>query len=319
LRLLISGGAGFIASHLCEKYTKEGHTVLCLDNFLSGSLDNIKHLLDYSNFKLVKGDIRDRDLVDKLMDGTEVVFHLAAQIHVDKSEVEPELTTSINVNGTQTMLESARFHDVKRFIMASSSEVYGTAQSVPMKETHALDAPHPYGASKTAADRMCFAYQRSYGMDVVIVRCFNVFGPRQRDIGYGAVISLFTRRVLNGIPPMIYGDGLQRREYVFIKDIVRAYDMVFKHHGLVHEPVNFATGVDYSIKELAEMIIEISGKDIKPVHVEKRMAEVQRLCGDATRAKEIYGWTPLVSMKDGLKEFIEWYKVFGYERGLDVR
>jgi UDP-glucose 4-epimerase len=118
---------------------------------------------------------------------------------------------------------------------------------------------------------------------------------------------------------MIYGDGSQRREYVFIKDIVRAYDMVFKHHGLVHEPVNFATGVDYSIKELAEMIIEISGKDIKPVHVEKRMAEVQRLCGDATRAKEIYGWTPLTDMKEGLKEFIEWYKVFGYERGLDVR
>jgi UDP-glucose 4-epimerase len=319
LRLLITGGCGFCASHLCEKYVKEGHTVLALDNFLSGSLDNIKHLLDYSNFKLIKGDIRDKILLNDLVDGVDVIFHLAAQIHVDRSYIEPELTTDINVNGTQCILEAARFHDVKRVIYASSSEVYGSAQFVPMTEAHPLSAPHPYGASKIAADRMCSAYQSTYGMDIVIMRPFNIFGQRQRDIGYGAVISLFTRRVLNGISPMIYGDGSQRREYVFIKDIVRAYDMVFKHHGLVHEPVNFATGVDYSIKELAEMIIEVSGKDIKPVHVEKRMAEVQRLCGDATRAKEIYGWTPLVSMKDGLKEFIEWYKVFGYERGLDVR
>lgn len=319
MRLLIDGSAGFCGSHLTEKYVKEGHTVLALDNFLSGSLDNIKHLLDYSNFKLIKGDIRDKELLNNLVDGVDVIFHLAAQIHVDRSYIEPELTWDINVKGTQNILEAARFHDVKRVIVASSSEVYGTAQFVPMTEAHPLQAPHPYGASKIAMDRMCSAYQKTYGMDIVIMRPFNIFGQRQRDIGYGAVISLFTRRVLNNVPPMIYGDGSQRREYVFIKDIVRAYDLVFTHHGLVHEPVNFATGKDYSIKELAEMIIKISGKDIEPVHVEKRMAEVDRLCGDATRAKEIYGWTPLVTMEDGLREFINWYKTYGFERGLDVK
>jgi UDP-glucose 4-epimerase len=314
LRLLISGACGFVGSHLTEKYVKEGHTVLALDNFLSGSLDNVKHLLDYSNFKLVKGDIRDKQLLKDLVDGVDVIFHLAAQIHVDRSYIEPELTYDINVNGTQNILELARLHDVKRVIHASSSEVYGTAQFVPMTEKHELLAPHPYGASKIAADRMCSAYQSTYGMDIVIMRPFNIFGQRQRDIGYGAVISLFTRRVLNNIPPMIYGDGEQRREYVFIDDIVRAYDMVFKHSGLVHEPVNFATGIDYSIKEIAEMIIETCGKDMKPVHVEKRMAEVQRLCGDATRAREIYGWTPLVSMKEGLEKFVKWYKIYGVDR-----
>jgi UDP-glucose 4-epimerase len=314
LRLLITGGAGFVASHLCEKYTKEGHTVVCLDNFLSGSLDNIKHLLDYKNFKLVNGDIRDRDLLNDLVDGADAILHLAAQIHVDRSEVEPELTWDINVIGTQRLLEVARFHDVPKFIFASSSEVYGSAQYAPQDESHPLCAPHPYGASKTAADRLCYSYQRSYGMDIVIMRCFNIFGKRQRDVGYGAVISLFTRRVLNNIPPMIYGSGEQRREYVFIDDIVRAYDLVLHHSGLVHEPVNFATGIDYSINEIAEMVIEACGKDIKPVHVEKRMAEVERLCGDATRAKVIYGWTPLVSMKEGLKKFVEWYKIYGVDR-----
>jgi UDP-glucose 4-epimerase len=188
-----------------------------------------------------------------------------------------------------------------------------------MDEVHQLSAPHPYGASKIAADRMCSAYQSTYGMDIVIMRPFNIFGQRQRDIGYGAVISLFVRRVLNNIAPMIYGSGEQRREYVFIDDIVRAYDLVLHHSGLVHEPVNFATGIDYSINEIAEMVIEACGKDMKPVHVEKRMAEVQRLCGDATRARIIYGWTPLVTMKEGLRKFADWYKVYGFERGLDVR
>jgi UDP-glucose 4-epimerase len=314
LRLLITGGAGFVGSHLVEKYTKEGHTVLCLDNFLSGSLDNIKHLLDYKNFKLIKGDIRDRDLLNDLVDGVDAIFHLAAQIHVDRSEIEPELTWDINVIGTQKLLEVARFHDVKKFIFASSSEVYGTAQYSPQDEKHPLCAPHPYGASKIAADRLCYAYQRSYGMDIVIARCFNIFGQRQRDIGYGAVISIFTRRVLNNVAPMIYGEGNQRREYIFIDDIVRAYDLVLNHSGLVHEPVNFATGKDYAIKDLAEMIIKACGKDMKPVHVEKRIAELERLCGDATRAKEIYGWTPIVTIEEGIKKFVEWYKIYGIVR-----
>jgi len=319
LRILITGGAGFVGSHLCERYVKEGHTVLCVDNFLSGSLDNIKHLLDYHNFKLVKGDIRDKELMGSLINGVDVIFHLAAQIHVDRSYIEPELTWDINVHGTQNILELARFYDVKRVIVSSSSEVYGTALYVPMDEKHPLNAPHPYGASKIAMDRMCAAYQKTYGMDVVIMRPFNIFGARQRDIGYGAVISLFTRRVLNGIPPIIYGDGLQRREYTYIDDIVRAYDLVLKYPDLVHEPVNFATGVDYSIKELAEMIIEISGSKLKPIYTNKRMAEVDRLCGDATRAEQIYGWYPEIGIQEGLKRFIEWYRIYGFERWLDIR
>jgi UDP-glucose 4-epimerase len=218
MKLLITGGAGFIGSHLCEKYVKEGHTVICLDDFMSGNLTNIRHLLDYRNFKLVKGDIRNFDLLEKVMQDVDVVFHLAAQIHVDRSYIEPKLTYEVNVIGTQNVLEVARIHDAKRVIHASTSEVYGSAQHVPIDEHHPLNAPHPYGASKIAGDRMCYAYIKTYGMDISILRLFNVFGPRQRDFGYGGVISIFTRRVLSNIPPIIYGNGLQTRDYTYIAD-----------------------------------------------------------------------------------------------------
>jgi UDP-glucose 4-epimerase len=320
VKILISGGSGFIGSHLCEKYVKDGHIVFCLDNFLSGSLHNIKHLLDYRNFKLIKGDIRDKALLEKVIHDIEVIFHLAAQIHVDRSYVEPELTWDINVMGTQNVLEMARLYDVRRVIFASSSEVYGTAQYVPIDEAHPLDSPHPYGASKIAADRLCFSYQKTYGMDIAIMRPFNIFGARQRDVGYGAVISIFTKRVLNDIQPIVYGNGHQRREYTYIDDIVRAYDLVLRRIEPLTEPVNFGNGQDVSIKELAEMIIELCGKKetLTPYFDKPRMAEVERLCADATKAKVLLGWQPEVSLVDGLKKFIEWYRVFGFERGIGL-
>ena len=315
MKMLITGGAGFIGSHLCEKYVKDGHTVLCLDNFMSGDLMNIRHLLDYRNFKLVKGDIRDFVLLERVMRDVDVVFHLAAQIHVDRSYIEPRLTYDINVMGTQNILEGARMYDAKRVIYASTSEVYGSAQYVPIDEKHPLNAPHPYGASKIAADRMCYAYIQTYGMDIAILRLFNVFGSRQRDIGYGGVISIFTRRVLNNVPPIIYGDGLQARDYTYIEDAVRAYDLVLNHREPITEPVNFGSGREISILDLANMIIDLCGKkgNIKPVHVEPRIGEVKRLIADATEAKKLLGWEPEYDFKTGLKAFVEWYRSYGFE------
>jgi UDP-glucose 4-epimerase len=314
MRMLITGSAGFQGSHLCDKYVKDGHTVLALDNFLAGTLDNIKHLLDYQNFKLITGDIRDKELLTHLIDGVDIIFHLAAQVHVDRSMVEPELTWSINVIGTQNILEVARFHDVKRVIHASSSEVYGSAQFVPMTEEHPLCAPHPYGASKTAGDRMCFAYQRAYNMDIAIVRPFNIFGERQRDKGYGGVISIFARRVLNNVPPIIFGDGSQSREYTYVSDMVDAYDRIMKYPEPIREPLNVGTGEEITIKELAYKIIRICGKDFKPVFDKPRMAEVDRLVTDATKARTLLGWKPTVSIDEGLRKFISWYSSFGWER-----
>ena len=315
MKILITGGAGFIGSHLCQKYVQEGHTVLCLDNFSSGNLTNIKHLLDCRNFKLIKGDIRDFALLENVMRDVEVVFHLAAQVHVDRSYVEPKLTYEVNVMGTQNILEIARLHDVQKVLYASSSEVYGSAQYAPIDEKHPLSAPHPYGASKIAADRMCYAYSTTYGMNIGILRCFNIFGPRQRDIGYGGVVSIFTRRVLGDMPPIIYGDGRQTRDYTYVADAVQAYDCVLKHKEPIVEPVNFGSSSEVSILDLANMVIEMCGKQgsLQPINIEPRMGEVQRLIADAARARKLLGWKTKYSFEKGLREFVSWYRNYGFE------
>jgi UDP-glucose 4-epimerase len=287
---------------------------------MNGDLLNVKHLLNNRNFKLIKGDIRNIDLLEKVMSDIEVVFHLAAQVHVDRSYIEPGLTYDINVMGTQNILEVARLYNTGRIILASTSEVYGSAQYSPIDEKHPLNAPHPYGASKIAADRMCYAYIKTYGMNISIVRLFNIFGPRQRDVGYGGVISIFTRRVLRNIPPMIYGDGMQTRDYTYIEDAVRAYDAVLKYNGVLDEPVNFGSGREKTIIELADQIITLCGKkgEIEPIHVEPRMGEVQRLIANADKAKELLGWEPQYRVEDGLKNFVEWYRNYGMEERIKL-
>ena len=317
MKILITGGAGFIGSHLCEKYTKENITVLCLDNFMNGNITNIRHLTKYRNFKLINGDIRDFDLLEKIMPNVDIVFHLAAQIHVDRSVVEPKLTYEINAIGTQNVLEAARMYDVQKIIHASTSEVYGSSEYYPMDEKHPLNAPHPYGASKIAADRMCYAYIHTYGMDISIARFFNIFGPRQKDIGYGGVISIFTRRVLSGVPPIIYGDGSQTRDYTYIEDAVRAYDLILKYKKKITEPINFGSGKELSILKLANMIIDLcDNKNMKPVHVDPRPGEVKRLIANSAKAKKLLGWKAKYDLEEGLKKFIYWYKNYGTEKNI---
>jgi len=315
MKILITGGAGFIGSHLCEKYTKAGHTVFCLDNFLSGNLMNIRHLLDYRNFKLIKGDIRDKDLLDRIFVDVDVVFHLAAQIHVDRSYIEPQLTYDINVSGTQNVLEAARFHDVSKVIHASTSEVYGSAVYAPIDENHPLNAPHPYGASKIAADRMCHAYMHTYGMNIVLMRLFNIFGPRQRDVGYGGVISIFTRRIMSDMPPIIFGDGRQTRDYTYIDDAIRAYDIALRTKKRIDEPINFGTGKEISINEIATKLIKLCGKEkiLEPVHVDPRIGEVKRLIANSEKAKKVFGWQAKIDFNKGLEKFVTWYRNYGME------
>jgi len=315
MKILITGGAGFIGSHLCEKYTFEGHTVICLDNFMNCNLANIRALLTHRNFKLVYGDVRDFDLLEKIIRDVDVIIHLAAQIHVDRSILEPKLTYDINVFGTLNILELARRYDVSKVIYASTSEVYGSAQYVPMDEEHPLNALHPYGASKVAADRMCNAYIQTYGLNICIMRAFNTFGPRQKDVGYGGAISIFVKRCLRDEPPIIYGDGTQTRDYTYIDDLIRAYDLILNYDKPLREPINFGTGKDIRIIDLANKIINLCGKKgkINPVHVASRPGEVMRLVADYSKAEKLLGWKPAYTIDEGLKKFIDWYKNYRFE------
>ncbi|MEM4703878.1 MAG: GDP-mannose 4,6-dehydratase [Candidatus Bathyarchaeia archaeon] len=315
-KILVTGGAGFIGSHISEKCISKNYTVVCLDNFLNGSLGNIRALLNNKNFKLVAGDVRDFNLLEKIVSSSvDSIIHLAAQIHVDRSIIEPKETYETNVLGTLNILELARRYDVAQVIFASTSEVYGSAQYVPMDEKHPLDPLHPYGASKLAADRMCHAYIQTYGVNICIARLFNTFGPRQKDTGYGGAISIFAKRVLGGRPPIIYGDGTQSRDYLYVEDAINAYEMILESNKPIREPVNFGTGKDVTIISIAEKIIELFGakNKIKPVFVAPRPGEVKRLVANNKRAKELLGWQPKYSFSEGLKKFVDWYKNYRFE------
>lgn len=290
------------------------HTVLCLDNLYNGTLNNVRSLIDKRNFKLILGDIRDKKTLGELIKEVDFVIHLAAQIHVDRSIIEPDLTFDVNVLGTLKVLELCRRYDAK-IIYASSSEVYGSAIYTPMDENHPLESPHPYGASKIAADRLCYSYIKTYGLDVTILRAFNTFGPRQKDIGYGGAISIFIKRVLNNHPPLIYGDGNQTRDYCYIDDLVRAYELLIEYDKPLRDVLNVGTGKEIRIVDLANLIIKLAGKkdDIKPVHISKRPGEVQRLCANYNKIKSLLDWEPKVTLEEGLIRLIEWYRSYKME------
>jgi len=294
---------------------KQGHEVVILDDFSNGNVNNIRHLLSNRNFKLVKGDIRDYELMRRMTTNVDVIFHLAAKIHVDESIIDPETTTSVNIGGTLNVLRSCRENDVKRLIFASSSEVYGSAEYVPMDEKHPLNPASPYAASKAAADRLCFSYYKTYDLNVTIIRNFNTFGPRQKSTGYGGAIAIFIRRALNDSPPIIYGNGTQTRDYLYIDDAVFAYSLVLENDNLAGEVINFGTGEDTRIKDVAELIIKLTGKEneLSPKYVAPRPGEVMQLCADITKAKNMLGFKPKYTLEKGLKEYISWFEKYKFE------
>jgi UDP-glucose 4-epimerase len=316
MRILITGGAGFLGSHLSEKYVNEGHKVFVVDNLLNGNLNNIRTLLHRKNFKFIREDVRNSDLYRKLPTDLDAIIHLAAQIHVDKSIVNPEETFDINVGGTMKILEFARMHDIGKILFASTSEIYGSAKFVPMNEDHPLAAEHPYGVSKIAADRLCYTFNETYNLGVDIVRCFNFFGPRQKDSGYGGVIAIFINRVLQNKPPIIYGDGNQSRDYMYIADVLEAYDKTLKStsnpgkHG-----INFGSGTEFSVNKIAELVLKYaaSDKNLKPIHVDPRPTEVQRLFADITKAKNTLAFVPTVEFEKGIELLVNWYKNYKSE------
>jgi UDP-glucose 4-epimerase len=316
MKILITGAAGFLGSHLSEKYVNEGHIVYGIDNLLNGNLNNVRTLLHRKNFKFIHDDVRNKDLYPKLPTDLDAIFHLAAQIHVDRSIVNPQETFDINVTGTMNILEYARMNDVNKILFASTSEVYGSAKYVPMDEDHPLAAQHPYGVSKIAADRLCYTYNETYDLGIDILRCFNFFGPRQKDSGYGGVIAIFINRVLQNKPPIIYGDGNQSRDYMYVDDAVNAYDKVLNSHDNPGKfGINFGTGTEKTVNEIAELILKYSGneKNLTTIHVDARPTEVQRLFADISKAKKSLHFVPKIEFEQGISLLMDWYKNYKSE------
>src|SRR3990167_160751 len=296
MKILITGGAGFIGYHLSQELSRQGHEIVSIDNFFHpcGALHPL----------VLYGDIRDHRFMDILVSQVDLVYHLAAQIHVDYSIEHPIETADINVMGTLELLNACVKYK-KKIILASSSEVYGTSQTDMISETHPLDGQSPYAATKIAADRLAKAYHDTFGLQVVIVRNFNIFGEYQNDDSYGSVIAKFTRAALRGETLKIYGDGEQQRDYMHIFDAVRMYNFC-QDIKLFGQPINMGTGKTVKIVDLARKIVEYTNSSSLIEHVQPRLGEVQRLCCDATLAKSL-GLVSQTDFDKQLFEYIDWY------------
>jgi UDP-glucose 4-epimerase len=302
-RVLVTGGTGFIGGHLVKRLLERGLEVTVLDNLFTGSMRNLE---EANAVKFVKGEITDRSLADKLMADADMVIHLAAIVDHETCLRDPVLVQEVNVNGTQILLEEARRRDVHRFVYASSAAVYGHATQLPIKEDARLAPISPYGVSKAEAEQLCLDYGESHGMLVACLRFFNVFGPRQTARQYSGVITEFMKNLREGKPPLIYGDGLQTRDFVNVLDVVDAI-MLATDSETATAVFNVATGVETTIEDLALKLISIANQNSKPSHAPPREGDIRRSVGDISKAKDQLGYSPKTNLLEDLRGLWNWY------------
>ncbi|MFQ6085287.1 MAG: dTDP-glucose 4,6-dehydratase [Candidatus Bathyarchaeia archaeon] len=304
-RLLVTGGLGFMGSdfvwYLVENHP--GDEVVVFDALsYSGRRENLEGI--GGKVTTLVRDLRDRKAIDEALEGVDAVFHFGAETHINRSIADPKPFIESNVVGTFNLLEAARKMDTERLIFISSSEVYGTAMTVPMDESHPLNCQSPYAATKVAGDRLCFSYYQTYGMPILILRPFNNFGPRQFP---EKLIPFFILRALHDQFLPVYGDGQYSRDYTYVFDFCEAVDRAGKVDKK-GEVINVATGKDEKVIDIAHMILDHIGKPSDLIrHVEDRPGHVRRLVGSYEKAKRILGWEPATPFEEGLKKTVDWY------------
>jgi dTDP-glucose 4,6-dehydratase len=310
-RVLVTGGAGFISSnfirHLLEHTPYE---VVSLDALTyAGNLENLADILAHERLSFVQGDIRDVKLVREVVAEVDVIVNAAAESHVEKSIAEgaSEFVTT-NVEGTQILLDAIRETPVERFILISSSEVYGTAMAEPMDEEHPLNPRSPYAATKAGGDRLAYSYRVTYGLPVVIVRPFNNYGPRQHP---EKVIPRFVTQALSDEPLTIHGDGTASRDWLYVDDDAEAIESIIEAplDRVAGEVLNVATGCDISVVEVADRVLELLGKPASlRTHVEERPGQVERHVGSTEKIARLTGWRARTSFDEGLERTVAWYR-----------
>jgi len=313
-KILVTGGAGFIGSHLCERLLKEGHRVICLDNFDDFydpklKIENVERLSRKfpDGFLLITGDIRNPEHLKEVRKSKQVSFviHLAARAGVRPSLLQPLLYEDVNVKGTLMLLEFCKEHGIGDFIFASSSSVYGENQRVPFSEQDLDIRPiSPYGATKRAGELLTSSYHHLYGMNIACLRIFTAYGPRQRP---EMAIHKFTRLMDEGRKIPMYGDGSSRRDYTYIDDLIEGIMGVIRHHK-GFEIYNLGESQTTSLKELIQLIERALGKEAKIETLEAQPGDVTITYADITKAREKLGYRPQVKMEEGVKRFVEWFK-----------
>jgi NAD dependent epimerase/dehydratase len=310
-KILVTGADGFIGSHLTEELVKQGYEVRAFvfyNSFNSwGWIDSFPEEIK-NRIEIFAGDIRDPNGVRVAMEECDTVFHLAALIGIPFSYHSPDSYVDTNIKGTLNVLQAARLLKTERILVTSTSEVYGTAQYVPIDEKHPFQGQSPYSATKIGADRIAESFFRSFELPVTIVRPFNTFGPRQSA---RAVIPTIISQLLNGIEKIILGDLTPIRDFVYVKDTVNGFIDIAKSQTTIGEEINIATQSEISIGDLAQTIINIINPQAKIICDKQRIrpekSEVKRLCGSNEKLKKLTNWQQLYSLKDGLKETIDWF------------
>lgn len=300
MNILVTGGAGFQGSHLSEKWVRDGHNVTILSTYSEEAQRNIEPFIE--DVSIVWGSVTDNEIVQKTVRGQEIVAHLAAHINVDKSLADPRAFQDVNIGGTINVLEAVRANEA-RMIFASSCEVYGFSENSPIVSENAEMRPYsPYAASKAGADRICFSYYKSFGVNVSVIRPCNIFGERQKSGLGGAVIPIFCKLAAAGRPLTVFGDGTQRREYMHVEDLIQAYDLALKNQDISGESFNVGTGETPSINEIAAFISKQTGAPI--THEPARPGEVPSFKLDSSKIKEL-GFTPNIQFENGLSRYVK--------------
>jgi len=311
IKLLVTGGAGFIGSHLIERLLREGDEVVCLDNFNDYygpeiKRNNIKSFLRERNFELVKADIRDKDTLKEIFEKYKFqkVIHLAAQAGVRLSLKQPNLYVDVNINGTLNLLELSREYKIKNFIFGSSSSVYGTTKEIPFSEEGKLKPISPYGVSKRAGELLCYTYNHLYNLPVTILRFFTVYGPRQRP---DMAIHKFTKLIDECKKIYLYGDGKTSRDYTYISDIVEGIISAL-NNNFNYEIFNLGNSNPTNLSYLISLIEKNIGKSVKIKYLPEQPGDPSITFADISESKRMLNYEPKVKIEEGIKRFVEWYK-----------
>lgn len=304
---LVTGGAGFIGSHIVEALVRRGDRVRVIDNLSTGFLSNLDSVREHIEF--IQADLVDAEAVAQAVDGVECIFHQAALASVPLSVEHPLRTHAACVTGTVTLLDAARRAGVRRVVYASSSAVYGDRPGTPKRETD-LPAPiSPYGAAKLAAEYYCEAFSASFPIETVALRYFNVFGPRQDPKSpYAAVIPIFMTAILSDQAPVVFGDGLQSRDFTYVADVVQANLLAADAPGAANRVLNVATGRSVNLLELLAGLNEVLGTKVEPVFAPPRPGDIRESTADITLARMLLGYQPRVGLIEGLRLSVDYYR-----------
>ena len=306
-KYLVTGGAGFIGSHLVESLVNKGQDVRVLDNFLTGKRENLAEFLD--KIELIEGDIRDYGTCKKALNGVDYVLHQAALPSVPRSIEDPLLTNAINVVGTLNLLVACKEAKVKKIVFASSSSVYGDEPKLPKKEGIEGVPLSPYAVTKLVGENYLRIFSEIYGLGTVSLRYFNIFGPRQDPHSqYAAVIPNFITKVIAGESPKIFGDGDQSRDFTYVANVVKANLLAVESEDITGEVFNIACGDRITVNTLFEKIRHFFQKDVNPFYEKPRPGDILHSFADIGKAMKMLNYKPAVSFDDGLKETIQWYR-----------